>query len=87
MSRKWSLGVSNCLVKWGISTDRWGRKYDHGMLKLTLKARLTCDKRMPKMDTDVLLTDADIKEHFETNLVQHLTVADTTKESMTIDKK
>ena len=81
------MGVSNCLVKWGISTDRWGRKYDHGMLKLTLKAILTCDKRMPKMNTDLLLTGADIKEQFEIKLVQHLTVADSTNESMTIDKK
>ena len=60
MSRRWSSGVSNCLVKWGISMDRWGRKYDHGLLKLTWKARLRCDKRMPKMDTDLLLKDGDI---------------------------
>ena len=51
-----------------ISTDRWGHKYDHGMLKLKWKARLRCNKRMPKMDTDLLLTDVDIKEHFETTL-------------------
>ena len=25
MSRRWSLGVSYCLVKWGISMDRWGQ--------------------------------------------------------------
>ena len=67
--------------------DRWGRKYDHGMLKLTWKARLRSDKRMPKMDTDLLLKDADTKEQFETTLAQHLTVADSTKESMTIDEQ
>ena len=36
------------------------------------------------MDTDLLLTDADIKEQFETTLAQQLTVADSTKKSMTI---
>ena len=42
---------------------------------------------MPKMDTDVLLIDADIKEQFATTLAQQLTVADSTKESMMIDEQ
>ena len=48
---------------------------------------MRCDKRMPKMDTDLLLTDTDINEQFETTLGQQLTVADSTKESMTIDEQ
>lgn len=36
------------------------------------------------MDINLLLTHADIKEQFETILVQQLTVADSTKKSMTI---
>lgn len=56
---------------------------------LARKTRLRCDKRMPKMDTDLLLEDADVKQ-IETTLTQQLTVAEfitTTNGSMTGDEQ
>ena len=39
------------------------------------------------MDTDLLLKDGDIKEQFEITLAQQFTVADSTKDNMTIDEQ
>ena len=34
-SRRWSTSAHKTRVKWGVSFQRWGRHYDHGMM--------TCD--------------------------------------------
>ena len=66
-----------------------GKSMIQGMLKLARMARLRCDKRLPKVDTDLLLKDADVKQ-IETTLTQQLTVAEsitTTNSSMTGDEQ
>lgn len=72
-----------------VKSQMGGESMIQGMLKLARKARLRCDKRTPKMDTDLLLKDADVKQ-FETTLTQQLMVAEsitTTNGSMTGDEQ
>ena len=45
MSSRWSSAVRSCDVRWGVSIQVYGRKYDHGMLKFNFKLRLKADRR------------------------------------------
>ena len=73
VSARWATSIRNCQVKWGISCQRWGRKYDHGMVSCTLKTRI---KMLPKttavLDFSVLKGDAHIREAFDERVRSNL---------------
>ena len=40
VSSRWASSVRNCKVQWGIAIAAYGRKYDHGLVKMDFKIRL-----------------------------------------------
>ena len=73
VSRRWSSSVSDCKVSWGVSCQRWGRIYDHGLVRATFKARLktsTTDK--PTYNYSILRSDNAIKDEFESHCSQNM---------------
>ena len=51
---RWATSVRSCTTKWGISIDTYGRKYDHGLVRMIFKPRLKCDRRSPRKDMQSL---------------------------------
>ena len=47
---RWKSSVRNCNVRWGASMHRFGKKFDHDLLKATWDWRLRVEKREPKPD-------------------------------------
>ena len=65
ISSRWATSVRNCQVKWGISCQRWGRKYDHGLVSCTLITRIKMlRKTTAVLDFSLLKADAHMRESF-----------------------
>ena len=65
--------MSDCKVSWGVSCQRWGRLYDHGLVRATFKARLktsTTDKST--YNYSILSSDNAIKDEFESHCSQNM---------------
>ena len=50
VSSRWSSSARSCSTKWGISIASHGRKYDHGLVVMSFKSRLKCDRRSERKD-------------------------------------
>ena len=44
-SSRWVSSVRSSRVRWGVSIQRWGRKYDHGLVECAWKAHPKAPKR------------------------------------------
>ena len=65
ISSRWATSITNCKVKWGISCQRWGRHYDHGLIECTVKSRIRKTKITPAKDYSVLKSDAVAQAAFD----------------------
>ena len=63
-STRWVSSVRSSRVRWGISIQRWGRKYDHGLVECKWKAHPKANKRMPRPDFSALARDTNIAKNF-----------------------
>ena len=54
ISSRWATAVTDSKVKRGVSISRWGRKYDHGLVKCLFTSRLRTDKRPKQLDYSAL---------------------------------
>ena len=62
-----------CKVHWNLSTDRWGRKFDHGVLvaRYTIRMRASSGQsKIPNINT--LREDLNIIRHFNNKLKHKL---------------
>ena len=50
VSNRWATSVRSCEVKWGLSMQFFGRKYDHGLIQFKFKLRLKSLKRKSRKD-------------------------------------
>ena len=62
---RWATSVRSCTTKWGIAIDSYGRKYDHGLVRMVFKPRLKCDRRSPRKDLQSLTSLENAKLHNE----------------------
>ena len=73
VSSRWATSVRASHVKWGISIQRWGRKYDHGLVYCKFRTRIRSHKRMPpKLDFSKLKSDPLVQEAFEQKVQSNL---------------
>ena len=71
VSRRWASSVRSCKVKWGISMKAYGRKYDHGLVKMKFKVKLKSKKQEARKDFSSLYSPDVLKkqdEYIEENL-------------------
>jgi hypothetical protein len=73
--------VRDCKVKWGVSCQRWGRHYDHGLIRGILKARITVSKAPPVRDFSQLKQNPDIRSKFDEAVSENLAKADPAPEN------
>ena len=45
ISSRWATAITDCKVKWGITCQRWGRHYDHGLVCCRFRSKLHCRKK------------------------------------------
>ena len=72
VSSRWTSSVRDCKVNWGVSCQRWGRHYDHGLIRGIVKSRIAVSKAEPVRDFSQLKTDNDIKIRFEEAVRENL---------------
>ena len=72
ISSRWATSVRACKVKWGISCQRWGRRYDHGLVESLLRTRLIVRKEKIVKDYSLLRTDRNIQQQFDDNVRTNL---------------
>ena len=73
ISSRWATSVKNCQVKWGISCQRWGRKYDHGMISCKLKTRIKMQRKTTVvLDFSLLKADAHMRDSFDERVRSNL---------------
>ena len=58
VSSRWSSSARSCTTKWGTSIAAYGRKYDHGVVMMSFKARFKCDRRSQRKDFSSLKCEA-----------------------------
>ena len=68
ISSRWATSIVNSKVKWGISLQRWGRPYDHGLVDCVLRMRIKCGKggRVALRDYSRLKSDGALRASFDT---------------------
>ena len=65
ISSRWATSVKNCKVQWGVSYQRWGRPYDHGLVSCVLKTRIKMQRKTTiALDFSILKTDAPTRTAF-----------------------
>ena len=70
VSSRWASSVVDSKVKWGVTCQRWGRHYDHGLVYCVLKLRIRSNsRRTPIRDFSKLRSDASLRATFD-NCVQ-----------------
>ena len=72
VSSRWATATNNCKVKWGMTCQRWGRHYDHGLVSCTFKSRTRKRKKEPEPDYSTLQTDADLQSAFDQAVSENL---------------
>ena len=60
----WVTSVRSSRVRWGISIQRWGRKYDHGLVECSWKAHPKAIKRTLCPDFGALARNTNIAKTF-----------------------
>ena len=72
VSSRWATATKNCKVKWGMTCQRWGRHYDHGLVTCTFKSRTRKRKREPEPDYSTLQTDTVLQSAFDQAVSENL---------------
>ena len=80
ISSRWATSIMNCKVKWGISCQRWGRHFDHGLIECTVKSRTRKTKVTLTKDYSVLKSDAVAQAAFDLSVSSNLSRQDYNKE-------
>ncbi len=44
-SKRWSSGFRKCSVQWKVAINKYGSKYDHGLIKAKFKGRLMKNRK------------------------------------------
>ena len=57
-SKRWASSVCSSRVRWGITLQRWGRKFDHGLVECKWKAKLIAPSNKLKPDFAALKKSA-----------------------------
>ena len=65
ISSRWATSVTDCKVCWGITLQRWGRHYDHGLIKCKFNLRMSTNKSVKKLDYSALRVDAETRSKYE----------------------
>ena len=65
ISSRWATSVQDFKVCWGISLQRWGRRYDHGLIKCKFKLRLSKSKPVKQLDYSILRTNKDTQSKYD----------------------
>ena len=76
VSCRWATSAHKCSVKWGVSCQRWGRGYDHGLVSCVWVCRaFSPHKRDKQIDYAPLMAkDGDeLRQRFDARVKQHLT--------------
>ena len=72
-SRRWSTSSHKTRVKWGVSCQRWGRHYDHGMVTCYWQCRATSQRKQERqIDYSALERDELMQDRFNASVTQHL---------------
>ena len=59
VSSRWVSSVNDCKVSWSISCLRWGRRFDHGLVCMTLTTRIKMGTKVsPVYNYSLMKTDA-----------------------------
>ena len=72
ISSRWATSVQDCKVKWGISCQRWGRHYDHGLIECRLKTRIRMSKKTTARDYSLLKSDTVVQAVFDEKVKTNL---------------
>ena len=70
-SKRWCTSVHSSRVKWDISIQRWGRKYDHGLVECWWKAKISSPCIKPKPDFQAL-KDTTVAQRFNDTVATEL---------------
>ena len=73
VSSRWATSVKDCKVKWGVSCQRWGRPYDHGLVSCVFASRVKSVVRAAtKLDYSILKTSENTRTLFDQNVHANL---------------
>ena len=69
VSTRWASSVVDSKVKWGITCQRWGRHYDHGLVCCILRMRVRGRKvSAKKIDYSTLESDAELRSQYNSKV-------------------
>ena len=69
VSSRWASSVVDSKVKWGVSCQRWGRHYDHGLVCCVLRLRVQNGKRgARRIDFSTLKSDAALRSAYDSKV-------------------
>ena len=75
ISSRWATSVTNSKVKWGVTCQRWGRHYDHGLVFCVLKLRIRNNScRTPIRDFSKLRSDTSLRSAFDNSVQAKLLI-------------
>jgi exonuclease III len=73
ISARWMSSVRDCKVKWGITCQRWGRRYDHGLISCLLKTCLKIRRQTnATLDFSRLKSDENVQRMFDAKVRSNL---------------
>ena len=73
---RWATSAHKCSVKWGLSCQRWERRYDHGLVSCVWVCRaFSPHKRDKQIDYAPLMAKDgnELRQRFDARVKQHLT--------------
>jgi len=69
VSSRWASSVVDSKVKWGVTCQRWGRHYDHGLVCCKLRMRVQRRKgSAKKIDYSTLESDAALRSQYDSKV-------------------
>ena len=71
-SERWVTSAIRSRVRWGPAIQRWGRKFDHGLVECMWKVRLKASKKIHKPDFSALKKDSEIARKFDADIRDRL---------------
>ena len=71
-SERWVTSASRSRVRWGPAIQRWGRKFDHGLVECVWKVRLRAPKKIHNPDFAALKKDSEIARKFDADIRDRL---------------
>ena len=72
-SCRWASSAHKSRVKWGVSCQRWGRHYDHGLVSCDWQCRVKSQDQQEKHVDYMLLEKNDLaRETFDASVARHM---------------